>query len=131
MQEGHQKQFFSLCGLSVDEDKLFIIERDLLSLKGTYEIDNFKELRKPPYTKEKKLECTKDIFKILNDNGARVISTILGPIALKNVDATNDYYFNAMSFLIERFYLHLEKSNKTGIIISDSVDRETEKLLRN
>jgi len=126
----YQRYFFSLCGLMVDEENLISLNNELNKIKEEYGFSNLKELR-GGISREIKLEVTHKVFQILSSNDAEVITAILGDIALKYVTTVNNVYFDALTFLIERFFIHLSKENKRGIIIFDSVDKSLENKLRN
>lgn len=129
-QEGKSnKYFFILTGLLIDEEKLFDLEQELRTLKENYSLLNLKELRGNKL-KINKIKCSEEISKILQDYNVQIISIILGRITLKKTTKIEDNYFNAITFLIERFFLHLKKENKLGFIIHDSVPRDVEKNLR-
>jgi len=125
----NERYFFCLCGLMVDENKLFTLDDELNKLRKNYRFSNLKDLRQrlPHRTKIKR---TKEIYEILRSNGAKIISAILGDVALKDINAVDNAYFGALTFLIERFFIHLGKNRKVGIIIFDSVDKTVEKNLR-
>jgi len=60
-----------------------------------------------------------------------IISCILGDIALREIENVESTYFEALRFLIERFYIHLEKEDEYGMILSDELSqRDIEKKLR-
>ncbi len=53
------------------------------------------------------------------------MSVILGNIALKHTP-TVDSYFDALTFLIERFFINLKEDDTIGIIVFDSVNKTIE-----
>lgn len=129
-QEGkNRRYFFCLCGLMVNEDNLLTLTNELDTLRKKYKLSNLKDARKklPRRTKTK---ITKEIFRILQSNNTEIISAILGNRALMEINRVDNAYFDSLTFLIERFFIHLEKSRKAGIIVFDSVNKSVEKSLR-
>ncbi len=118
----NQTHFFCLCGLMIDEENLLNLENNLKILRKKYSLSNFKESRKRYHFK---LELTKELYEILKIHNAKIISIILGDIALRDIHAV-DAYFDALTFLIERFFINLKKDEKIGIIIFDSVNKALE-----
>lgn len=129
-QEGkNQKHLFVLCGVLVDEQNLITLETELRDLKLKYCLFNFKDL-KSLADKGKKLECTQEICDALIKNNVKILSAGLGTVALIDAENVEDGYFDAIIFLIERFFLHLKREDKNGLIIHDSIEKETGKKLR-
>jgi hypothetical protein len=125
----NRRYFFCLCGLMVDEDRLFALNSDFDTLREKYKLSNLKDLRKKLPSKTK-IKITKEICRILESKNTKIISAILGDVTLKDINRVDNAYFSALTFLIERFFIHLERSVKTGIIVFDSVDKNVEKSLR-
>lgn len=124
------RYFFSLCGLMVNDKEIIPLTEKLEKLKTTSNLKTLKQLRKS-MPKSKKIELTHYVKEILESHKVKVISSILGNIALRSVKNVENAYFEALTFLIERFYIHLRKENECGMIIFDKVPQNIEKKLRN
>ena len=118
-----QGKIFNLVGLMINKDNLLKLEKSLEELKKKHKLSNLKDLKGPI---RNKLGCTKEIVAILIENDVKIISSILGPIALKNKAKIDDNYFEAITFLIERFFINLKRENKHGFIIHDSIGKSIE-----
>lgn len=100
-----------------------------------YELENLKNLRKIP--KEAKEDILEEIYMILSQHNVSIISTIIGDYTLNRIyDSYKGYQadarirFQALKFLIERFNIHLNRREKDGIIIFDSLNYKIERNLR-
>ena len=51
-------------------------------------------------------------------------------MTLKNIVNVENSYYGAICFILERFFIHLNKEKKYGIIIHDDIDQKTEKRLK-
>lgn len=129
-QKKENKYFFALVGLMINNDNLFLVEQNLRILKEKYKLSNFKELRNKK-SKDDKLRCTKEVSLLLQQNNVKVISAVLGCIALKSTRDISNSYFDAITFLLERYFIHLKKENKNGIIIHDAIEKSAASNLRN
>jgi len=130
-QENSKNKFFLIqLGLVIDKDNLQKVEKEIEGLKQKWRIENLKKIREPPYTKETKLKFTRELSNILESNNVKVISSVLGDIALRNIRKIENSYFEAIKFVLERFFINLNKEGKSGIIIHDEVDKETENELK-
>lgn len=133
--ERNSQFFFCLCGIIVDKSNLISLNNDILDFKGIYGIENLKDLRTTDQTR--KLSSTNELFNLLHSSEVDIVCTIIGNVTLK--DIYNTYIginqevmarYNALIFLIERFYFHLNRRNKKGLIIFDSLERKMENELR-
>src|SRR3989338_7250132 len=107
-QQNKNKYFFALTGLMIGKDKLINLENELRALKIKYGMKNLKALR-GAMLKDEKLSCTSKIIEILKKNQVQILSSVLGRVALKDTENINNSYFGALTFLIERFFLHLRR----------------------
>jgi len=124
----YNRYYFILCGLIIDSNNILGIEHELALVSQKYKFANFKELRKS--NEETKLAVSEEIFKILNKYGSRIIASCIGSTTLEKAKAQADRYEWGLSFLIERFYLYLDKNKDNGLVIFDSIDKSTEKEIR-
>ena len=124
----NNKYFFIQLGIMINKESILPLEEDLRKIKDKYQMTNFKSLRKNK--KEEKIECTSEICKTLLNHNASVLSTVLGAVALKDINNISDSYFGAITFLIERFFMNLKNESRTGLIIHDSLERSLELNLR-
>ncbi len=134
--ENSNELFFSLTGVIIDSDNLISLENDIFDfkseLKEKYQLESLKELRRTlKIRKEDKLQATKKIVSILTKHNLKVISIVIShPERKTSKKAVADNYLSAISFIVERFYLHIKKQKTTGIIIHDSLsDSKVEKLV--
>ncbi len=75
------KYFFCLCGIIADSDNLLKLENHLKHFKGSYGLSNLKDLRGNfPSKKERTIE----LHDILESHKTKVMSVILGDIALRD-----------------------------------------------
>jgi len=126
-QNKDNRYFFALCGLIVDKDNLVNLNSELEALKVKYDLPNLKKLRGNHPEKDK---ITSEIFKILKSNNTKAMSAILGTKTYKGIESIDDAYLSALYFLTERFLINLRMEGKCGIVVSDSLNRTTEKKLR-
>lgn len=130
-QRRKNKYFFALCGAIVSGEDIFTLEEKIRKLKEIYNLDNLKDLKSSKnLEKQEKLKISKEILGLLKENKVIILSTILGKVALCSINNIEERYFDALSFMIERFFLRLNKENKRGILIHDSVEKKLEKKLR-
>lgn len=122
----YNKELFALTGLVVNNANLINLENELREFKNKYDILHLKELR-AQRSKEEKLNRTNEIVQILRNNDVKIISALLGKETLKSKKKIEDSYFDTLTFIIERFFLHLKKERRTGLIIHDSVPKDLEK----
>jgi len=132
----YSNSFLCICGLIVDQSNLIGLNNSISEFKGNYGFKNLKELR--TVDKKLKIKFTGDLFEILNSNDVNVISAILGDPTLQRIEENYEgplkeakKRFNALSFLLERFYLHLRRKDKQGKVISDSLDPRIERKMQN
>lgn len=117
-----KRKFFLLLGVVVDSEKMFRLESKLRILKSQHSLNNFKQLKTNNLNiKEKKKICRK-MVDILKEFDCFVLSIILGPITMKNVQSFEDCYLEAIGFLIDRFFLNLNMSKDFGWVVHDSVE---------
>ncbi|MEM0332985.1 MAG: DUF3800 domain-containing protein [Candidatus Aenigmatarchaeota archaeon] len=126
-----ENNIFSLCGLMVSGRSLLNLENELNQLKENLKLNNLKMLR-GNYDKSFKIDATNKIKNILQSNKIKIISSVLiGTLNKNKFDKKHeDLYFAALSFIIERFHLHLRNKDRYGIVIFDSVAQNIEKKLR-
>ncbi len=123
------RYFFCQVGLMVDKEKLLLIEKGIEKIKEKYEIVSLKHIR-GNISREKRLLITTELSDLLKKHDAKVLSTILGNVAMKQINHISDSYYEALNFLIERFFINLNKEKKTGLIIHDIIDNNIECKLR-
>ncbi len=118
------KQFFCLIGLSVGSGKLIEFENDLLAISRENSIDNLKDLRSMRFTHAQKLVITECICNALVAAQAKALAIVLGRQALRNHKKDESLYVGALTFLLERFFISLNKPGKedSGMMVMDTVD---------
>jgi hypothetical protein len=119
------KYFFVLCGLIIDSECLLEVERRIELIKEKYGFKTLKELRK--VDKSLKLAVTKVICEVLRKYDATIISSGIGRVSLRDMDNPTSKYKDALYFLAERYWWYLRGHKTSGMVILDSVDKETEK----
>lgn len=131
-----EDKFFSLTGIIIDSDKLIGLENEISDfrskLNAEYGLYTLKELRRTKKIfKDQKLLITKEIVTLLKNHDIKIISVIIShPERKINKKAISENYLKAISFILERFYLHIKKQKTTGLIIHDSLsDPKIEKLV--
>ena len=120
--------FFVLCGLVVDTADLIDLEHNIIDIRKKYNLDNLKGLRKSD--KETKISVSKDITDLYKNCNGRIISSCIGSRSLRDIEGSVIRYEKVLFFLIERFYLYLKANDDNGIVIFDTIDKETEKKVR-
>lgn len=118
---GLDKSFFILVGIMVNKENLFLLEEELRDFKKRSNFNNLKSLREN-LPEKKKLELTEEIALILKRHNSKVISAVLGKQSLKSKRKIEEGYYDAIRFIIERFFIHLQKENRYGFIIHDSIE---------
>lgn len=129
-QRKKNRYFFILCGLIIDERGIFGIEEIVRNLKENYNLKNLKDLKSRKIEKQNKLKISENISNLLKENRSVILSTILGSITLQEIKNVENSYFNALTFMIERFFLRLKKEDGKGMIIHDSIEKNVEGSLR-
>lgn len=123
------KCFLCLCGVVVDSKNVTKLESEIQMFKNKYCFENLKDFRKPENEKEK-INKTKELVEILKNNEVVIISSVMLKNSLNTIKNNNRenfealQRFNDLEFIIERFYFHLNRRRKTGIMIFDSVDNK-------
>ncbi len=126
---GTHKYSFCLCGLMIDYTSLIDAILALGNIKNNYDMTSFKDVR-GKLARGKKREITEKIAGTLRGHKCIVLSSILGDIALGKVDEVDNCYFDAMCFLIERFFINLQLENAQGILVFDELDEKKKKKLK-
>jgi len=125
----NEKYFFIQAGLMIDKEKIIDVEQAIEELKKSYTLETLKQIRKN-YEKEKKIKFTRELFKILQKNKSKILSSVLGNIALRHTEKIENSYFGGLTFLIERYFINLDKENKVGLIIYDRINKTVHYRLR-
>jgi hypothetical protein len=124
------KSHFVLLGTIVSSENLIPLERCLFKIKEKLKLENLKELRTSrKFTKEDRVKYSQELYDCLEDFNVTLLSSIIGTYSMNNASKTDNYY-EAMTFIIERFYFYLHDRKKQGIIILDSNCEETTKQIR-
>jgi len=126
----NNKYFFVLCGLVINGDNLISLTTELNQIKEESKLRTLKDARKTSLKRDRKIEITKRIYNSLKNNKTEVRSAFIGNISLRNIQAVNDVYFGALTFLIERYFLTLKKEDDIGIVIFDSINKKLENKLK-
>lgn len=126
----HNRAYFVLCGLIIEVSTMFKASSELEGLLVKYHMNSLKEARKNKLDKSEKVKITKDVFKILKkyDSGVRAI--YLGDLTMKLEQKISNTYLESLGFLIERFFLSLNRDRESGLVIMDSLNPKTEADLR-
>lgn len=127
-----QKSHFVLLGTIISSENLIPLERCLYKIRDKYHLKNLKELRTNREiitTKGERIKISKELYGCLGDYNVKLLSSIIGPLSMKTCSKVDNYY-DAMVFIIERFYFYLHKNNKEGMIILDSNCAEITKEIR-
>lgn len=129
--------FLCICGIIVDSSNLINLNNDIAKFKTECGFENLKEFRSRKIPTKSKIGLTSDLFEVLEANDAKVISVILGEPTLKRIrDKYKRHHkevrtrFAALTFLVERFYLHLKRTKQTGQVVSDSLNPKVQSLLQ-
>lgn len=129
-QTNKNNYFFALCGLIIDCKDVIEIEEKLRKLKENYKLTNLKELKSKTFDKKEKIQISKEIFDIIEEGNSTILSAILGSIALRDEKTLKNRHFDAITFIVERFYMRLQRENENGIVIHDSIEKTEERELR-
>lgn len=113
------KQFFLISGLLIDSKNLLKLNSELNTYRDSLGVKNFKHIRKDiKYKREKNIEVSKKIYKLLNLFDSKILCTILGNTT--TLATTSDKrYLAALSFLMERFALQIRPEQ--GMVLFDQM----------
>lgn len=120
---GSKDQFFSLTGLIIDSNDLINLENELEDFKTELALGSLKELRRTnKISPDEKLIVTKKLNNLLKQYNVKLISVILEyPEKKCSITSITKNYILAISFMIERFYMHMKKEKTDGLVIHDSL----------
>jgi hypothetical protein len=120
------REFFFLCGLIVPEASVMGLSSKLLHIASDHKLKSLKDLRgKVP--RERKMKITSEVFDTLCSHQTQVICTALGRQALRKEGRLSECYLDALEFMLERFFIQLQKDNDWGLIIFDNVNADVER----
>lgn len=128
-QNRNNKLFFIQVGVMVDKDSLLTIEKGIEVIKQEYNLNGLKGLR-GRIPRETKLEVTQKLCTLLSENNVKILSSVLGNVAMRSYRRIEDSYCDAISFIVERFFINLNQEGKTGLMIHDQIDGDVERNLK-
>lgn len=124
------KNYFILNGLIVDADQFINLNNKLDNILTNFGLKSFKDSRQIGLSKKDKIEITTQISNTLKEYNCCITSAFIGEFTLSTITNVEDKYFEALYFLLERFFLHLRKHSDTGIAIFDSLDKRLENKIK-
>jgi len=123
------KLFFVQVALMIDKDSLLKVEKGIEFIKKAHSLPSLKGLRSQ-MPKKTKLDITQEICDLLIANNAKILSSVLGNIALRSYKRIEDSYYEALLFIVERYFINLNQEKKTGLMIHDQIDGDVERNLK-
>ncbi len=120
-QNKRKKLFFAQLGLMVDVVQVLSLEKEIIKLKKRYSVESLKDLRKR-VSPDIKLQSTKALYGLLNKHKVKLLAAVLGSRYLEAQQHMENAYFDGLFFLTERFFIHLRKEDKVGLIVHDQID---------
>jgi len=124
--------YFIICGIIINGEEILSCENDLSEVAKKHEVDSLKQFRKnKKFNLDEKIKITEEIFQILQKHKVKVLSSVIKDYYVQKSVKKEESYFNALEFLIERFFLELKNENSIGVVIADSFNTKEEKKLKN